>query len=357
MERKQRYLQRHPSRPNPDASAYPMNSFRRMVIVGHNDRVIVYNRRPTEQQEMEKPRSHGDMGWYALKRCRAWSNTPPGCRWRLSQSTSTLTEPFRQDGNVFCWCITTDNASSNYSMTCELQSTLEASTIRWPALRNHIPCIANVIQLALGAFMSCLGVKGCTRSWEAHERDQEFGENVSIEIGKSERLRREGNTIINKVSAMNPGLAKIIEKVHISWYFESSEIYLQVAANACSIDFADTWSSKWVHWVSKSQSSHCITTNSGLEDTLELNTGVAQARPPITGIHKRVAPRTNIHWLPVTFHNSRCKDHCEVCHGTIGAISILDPLDVEEAYRHIASSYHSVRWNVPSHGRRDVSFG
>jgi len=55
--------------------------------------------------------------------------------------------------------ITTDNASSNYSMTRELQSTLEASGIEWPALRNHIPCMAHVIQLALGAFMSSLGVK------------------------------------------------------------------------------------------------------------------------------------------------------------------------------------------------------
>jgi hypothetical protein len=41
--------------------------------------------------------------------------------------------------------ITTDEASSNYSMTCELQTTLEASGIKWPALRNHIPCMARII--------------------------------------------------------------------------------------------------------------------------------------------------------------------------------------------------------------------
>jgi hypothetical protein len=109
-----------------------------------------------------------------------------------------------------------DNASSNDSMTCELQSTLEASGIEWPALRNHIPCMVHVMQLALGAFMSSLGVKGCTKSCEAHERDQQFGENQSIDIGKSQRLRKEGNARINKVSAMKPGLAKIIEKVRIS---------------------------------------------------------------------------------------------------------------------------------------------
>jgi len=84
--------------------------------------------------------------------------------------------------------ITMDNASPNYSMTRELQSTLEASGIEWPALRHHIPCMVHVIQLALCAFMSRLGVKGRIKSWEAHERDQQFGENESIDLGKSQRL-------------------------------------------------------------------------------------------------------------------------------------------------------------------------
>jgi len=60
--------------------------------------------------------------------------------------------------------ITTDNASSDYSMTRELQSTLEASAIQWPALRNPIPCMVRVTQLSLGAFMRSLGVKGRTNS-------------------------------------------------------------------------------------------------------------------------------------------------------------------------------------------------
>ena len=66
------------------------------------------------------------------------------------------------DGRLLC--ITTDNASTNYSMTRELQSTLEASGLERPALMNHIPGMAHVIQLALGAFMSSLGVKGHTKS-------------------------------------------------------------------------------------------------------------------------------------------------------------------------------------------------
>jgi hypothetical protein len=111
--------------------------------------------------------------------------------------------------------ITTDNASSNYSMSREMQSTLEASGIEWPAWRNHIPWMAHDIQLAIGAFMSSLGVIGRTKSWEAHEHNQQFGENESIHIEKSQRLRKEGNARINKVSAMRPGLAELIEKVRI----------------------------------------------------------------------------------------------------------------------------------------------
>jgi hypothetical protein len=72
--------------------------------------------------------------------------------------------------------------------------------------------MAHVIQLALGAFLSSQGVKGRTKSWEAHERDQQFGENESIDIGKSQRLRKEGNARVNTVSAMRPGLAKMMRR-------------------------------------------------------------------------------------------------------------------------------------------------
>jgi len=136
-------------------------------------------------------------------------------------------------------------------MTHELQSTLEATGIESRTLRNHIPCRAHDIQLDLGMFMSCLGVKGCTKSWEAHERDSQFGEDESSDIGKSQRLRKEGNARMNKVSAISVGLAKIIGKVCISRYFESPEIDLHIAENACCIDYTDTWSSKQIHWLLK----------------------------------------------------------------------------------------------------------
>jgi len=50
-------------------------------------------------------------------------------------------------------------------------------------------------------------------------------------------------------------------------------------------------------------------------------------------------------------------DHCKVCDGSVEAISILDPVDVEEAYSHIASHHHSIQRHVQSHGWRNASFG
>jgi len=189
-------------------------------------------------------------------------------------------------------------------MIHKLQLTLEASGIDWPVLWNHTPCIMQVIQLALSAFMSSLSVQGRTKSWEAHECDQQFGENKTIDIGKSQRLRKEGHARISKVSAMRPGLPKIIEKVHISWYCESSETDLGIAENACGVDYADTWSSKPFHWLSKRNSPHRGTTDDGCEDTLEVDTGVAQARLPITRIHTQVPPKSKIQLILATLHST-----------------------------------------------------
>jgi hypothetical protein len=48
---------------------------------------------------------------------------------------------------------------------------------------------------------------------------------------------------------MRPDLVKIIEKVHISWCFESPEADLCIEQNACGINYANTWSPKRVHWL------------------------------------------------------------------------------------------------------------
>ena len=98
---------------------------------------------------------------------------------------------------------TTGNASSNHWMTQEIQSTFEAAGIEWREMRNYIPHMGQLIQRSLGAFVSSLGVKGRTKLWESHERDQQFGENVCTVIGNIQRLHNEGNARMNKVSAMS----------------------------------------------------------------------------------------------------------------------------------------------------------
>jgi len=67
--------------------------------------------------------------------------------------------------------IMTDNASSDFSILWEQQTTTEVCGIERPAVSNHILCMVHVIYRALGAFMSSLSVKGHTKSWEPHELD------------------------------------------------------------------------------------------------------------------------------------------------------------------------------------------
>jgi len=227
----------------------------------------------------------------------------------------------------------TDTTYSHYSKTRHFQSTLQASRIQWPALRNHIPCMAHIIQLALGEFMSSLGVKGHTKSSQAHARNQQFGENKSVDIGNSQRLRKEGNARINKVSAMRPGLAKIIEKVCISRYFESPETFSHIAASACRIDCMDTWSSKWVHWLSNSQSPNSCTTCYGCEDTLECDTGVAWVSLPITRFDLWVSPQSEIQWLLACLPNQGWMDHHSGCHGSFDGGSGTGPSGCRNSIR------------------------
>jgi len=88
---------------------------------------------------------------------------------------------------------------------------------------------------------------------------------------------------------MRPGLAKIIENVWISTYFECAETDLQIAENAGWTDYADTWSAKQVHRLTESQSLDRSTTFYGCDHTLEPDTRGSRARLPITWIHMCVA--------------------------------------------------------------------
>ena len=160
-------------------------------------------------------------------------------------------------------------------MTGELQSTLEAFESEYPALRNHLPCMGHFILLDVGAFMCSLGEKGRTKSSDAHDRDQKFGENQSIEIGKSERLSKKGNARNYKVSAMRPGFAKMIEKVRISRNFHCLETDVHLEQHACCIYNTDTGSSKRVHWLLKRQSMTCSTNYYECKNMAEFDTAVA----------------------------------------------------------------------------------
>jgi len=233
---------------------------------------------------------------------------------------------------------------------------IEASPTEWPALRHHIPCTVHIIQLALGAFINSFGVKGGTKSWEAHERDQYFEENESTDIGKSQRLRKEGNVRIYTVSAMKPGSVKIIEKVCIGRIFESTKTDHCIAANAYTIDYTDTRSSKRVDWLSKNQSMHRRSTYYGCKNTVEFDTRVAWASLPIMRIHHWVAQEPQIHWILATIQNTSWIDHCEVRDGSPKAVPILDLVDVEKVYSSSASYHECVQWHVRSYGWRYASF-
>ena len=58
---------------------YPMNPFRRMVTVGHNTTVFVYNRIPKERVQILKLRSENDMQSDVWDWQRARSNLKSGC--------------------------------------------------------------------------------------------------------------------------------------------------------------------------------------------------------------------------------------------------------------------------------------
>jgi len=228
--------------------------------------------------------------------------------------------------------------------------------MKWTTLRNHIWCMAHVIKIALGEFPSIFGVKGHTKSVEACEWHQRCAENKIIHIGNSQRLRRVGNARVCKVTAIRTGLAKIIDKVRISTYFETPEMYLHIADTACCIDCADTRLSKRVHWLSKSENPCCRTPCHECEDILTIDTGVAWVNLPITSVYQLVAPESNIVWLPATLHNTRWMDHCQGCHGTFPAIPVLDAVDVNEAYCHIPRHNQFLQWHVSTYWWGYVNF-
>ena len=187
-------------------------------------------------------------------------------------------------------------------------------------------------------------------SWEAHERDHQFGGNDSINIGQSPSLRNESNASIIMMSAMRPCLAKIIQKVRISRYFESPETDHHRAEIACCTDYAATWLLKRVDWLPQSQIRHCGTTYHGYDDMSELDTAVDSASLPIIRIHLQVALISTIRWLLASLYNTGWMAHCQLHPGRFEDILLLHPVDVEVAYGRIASHFHSLQYHIRSYG-------
>jgi len=188
-------------------------------------------------------------------------------------------------------------------MTQEPQSTHESSGIEWPASRYQTPCMSHGIHPALDPLISSFGVRCLTKSWNAHDHDQRFRENQRTEIGNSQRLCKEANVTINKVSAMRLGVVKIIQTVGNSKTVHSTETDHIKAANACCINNADTVSSKQVHWLTNSLTTNHSTTYHGCNDRVQFDSSVAWGRLPIARIHLQVAPEDKTHYFLAHHHN------------------------------------------------------
>jgi len=198
--------------------------------------------------------------------------------------------------------ITTNYTSSKYSATWEPQSPVKCSVIAMRAFLNQNRRMAEAIQLVRGTLMRSVGVQGRIKFWGANQCDQQFGENRSSDIGKSQRLPKEGNVRITKMLAMWPHMAKLIEKVPIWRNIESPETDLHIAVNGCSIDYAGTGSLKQVHSLSKCQITSHITTNNGCENMQKFITGAASVSLPIMLVHPQVGK--SIQNLVLTTHSS-----------------------------------------------------
>jgi len=177
-------------------------------------------------------------------------------------------------------------------MTGERQSTLEATGIEWPASRHHIPWVAHVIRLALGTFMNNPKVKGCTMTWEAREHNHQIWRQWMLRHWKesktSERAQYWNEQAVGNETWFRKDNSETtyFKKFWMSWYWPSY-------SGECMLYWL-RWHQVGVHWLSKIQSTHCGTTYSGFEHTVELDTGVAWVSLPIMRIHPQVAQECKI---------------------------------------------------------------
>jgi len=97
---------------------------------------------------------------------------------------------------------TTDSASNNPTLTEALSNAWSLLSVEWSQFENHIPCLAHVIELILGAFMSSIKVQ----SSDGH-MPSAFQANY---IDKVTRLDNGFHKIIEKVMCLRSDLVKFI---------------------------------------------------------------------------------------------------------------------------------------------------
>jgi hypothetical protein len=103
--------------------------------------------------------------------------------------------------------VTTNNTSSNYKMAKTLEEDLTKAGRRWDSKAYHVPCMAHVIQLCLGAFMNTLEVQQHEKHWMEveQEKNQTEGEQQVKGLKMKKRL-----VAFEKIPS---GFAKIVECV------------------------------------------------------------------------------------------------------------------------------------------------
>jgi hypothetical protein len=92
---------------------------------------------------------------------------------------------------------TSDSASNNGTLAAALADALGQLSVDWSCHHNHIPCMAHVVQLILGAFMDHLKIKS-------------KGENVPSNFKES---------YVDKVASMEAGFFKTVEKVRSGFLY------------------------------------------------------------------------------------------------------------------------------------------
>ena len=114
-----------------------------------------------------------------------------------------------------------DNMSSNFTMSAGIERAMAIMGHQWSSANNHMPCMAHVIQLALGAFMSKLQIAGRESYYQEEQRDQ-LVEVEGLGPGGRGKMSR-----IERFKLMPKGFKKTIEKVSIAGYCAKSPLTVQ----------------------------------------------------------------------------------------------------------------------------------